>query len=131
MDNFYSVYSGIKYFHLLMIGLSVTFLSVRFALSLGQSAWMDKKLLRIAPHVIDTLLLLSGVTLCFMIKQYPFVDTWMTEKLAAVVAYIVLAIAAMKSSRGMLFRIFAFLGAIGWLVFAAKVAYIKQAVFLG
>ncbi|MDF0533837.1 SirB2 family protein [Shewanella yunxiaonensis] len=131
MDNFYSFYSGIKYFHLLMIGLSVMFLSVRFVLNLGQSAWMDKRLLKVAPHVIDTLLLLSGVVLCFMIKQYPFVDAWMTEKLGAVVAYIILAMAAMKSSRGKMFRIFAFLGALGWLVFAAKVAYIKQAVFLG
>ena len=114
-----------------MIGLSVMFLSVRFVLNLGQSAWMDKRLLKVAPHVIDTLLLLSGVVLCFMIKQYPFVDAWMTEKLGAVVAYIILAMAAMKSSRGKMFRIFAFLGALGWLVFAAKVAYIKQAVFLG
>ena len=80
MDNFYSVYSGIKYFHLLMIGLSVTFLSVRFALSLGQSAWMDKKLLRIAPHVIDTLLLLSGVTLCFMIKPVSYTHLTLPTK---------------------------------------------------
>ncbi|MFQ6372175.1 SirB2 family protein [Shewanella sp. YIC-542] len=131
MDYFYSLYPGVKYFHLLMIGLSVMFLSVRFVLKLAQSAWMERKLLKVAPHVIDTLLLLSGVVLCFMIKQYPFVDAWMTEKLGAVVAYIVLAIAAMNSARGKTFRIFAFLGALGWLVFAAKVAYVKQAVFFG
>lgn len=131
METFYSLYPAVKHLHFTFIALSVLLLSVRFVLHLRQSALMEKKLLKIAPHVIDTFLLLSGLTLCFMIQQFPFVDPWMTEKIGAVVAYIVLGAIAIKANRNKLFKVFAYLGAIGWLVYAAKLAHFKQAVLLG
>ena len=131
METFYSLYPAVKHLHFTFIALSVLLLTVRFVLHLRQSALMEKKLLKIAPHVIDTFLLLSGLTLCFMIQQFPFVEPWMTEKIGAVVAYIVLGAIAIKANRNILFKVFAYLGAIGWLVYAAKLAHFKQAVLLG
>ena len=131
METFYSLYPAVKHLHFTFIALSVLLLTVRFVLHLRQSALMEQKLLKIAPHVIDTFLLLSGLTLCFMIQQFPFVDPWMTEKIGAVVAYIVLGAIAIKANRNKLFKVFAYLGAIGWLVYAAKLAHFKQAVLLG
>ncbi|GAB1112599.1 MAG: SirB2 family protein [Shewanella algae] len=131
METFYSLYPAVKHLHMTLIAVSVLLFIVRFVLKLRQSAIMDKKLLKVGPHVIDTFLLLSGLTLCFMIKQYPFVDPWMTEKIGAVVAYILLGVMALKSNRNQIFRIFAFLGALGWVVYAAKLAHFKQAVILG
>ena len=131
METFYSLYPAVKHLHFTFIALSVLLLTVRFVLHLRQSALMEKKLLKIAPHVIDTFLLLSGLTLCFMIQQFPFVDPWMTERIGAVVAYIVLGAIAIKANRNKLFKVFAYLGAIGWLVYAAKLAHFKQAVLLG
>ncbi|AXQ13275.1 MULTISPECIES: SirB2 family protein [Shewanella] len=131
METFYSLYPAVKHLHMTLIAVSVLLFIVRFVLKLRQSAIMDKKLLKVGPHVIDTFLLLSGLTLCFMIKQYPFVDPWMTEKIGAVVAYILLGVMALKSNRNLIFRIFAFLGALGWVVYAAKLAHFKQAVILG
>ena len=131
METFYSLYPAIKHLHLTLIAVSVLFFTVRFVLHLRQSEVMNKKVIKIAPHVIDTFLLLSGLTLCFMIQQFPFVDPWLTEKIGAVVAYIALGVIAIKSNRNKLFKVFAFLGAIGWLVYAAKMAHFKQAVLLG
>ncbi|NJI85844.1 SirB2 family protein [Shewanella sp. Iso12] len=131
METFYSLYPAVKHLHMTLIAVSVLLFIVRFVLKLRQSAIMDKKLLKVGPHVIDTFLLLSGLTLCFMIKQYPFVDPWMTEKIGAVVAYILLGVMALKSNRNLIFRTFAFLGALGWVVYAAKLAHFKQAVILG
>ncbi|BCV37585.1 MULTISPECIES: SirB2 family protein [Shewanella] len=131
METFYSLYPAVKHLHMTLIAVSVLLFIVRFVLKLRQSAIMDKKLLKVGPHVIDTFLLLSGLILCFMIKQYPFVDPWMTEKIGAVVAYILLGVMALKSNRNLIFRIFAFLGALGWVVYAAKLAHFKQAVILG
>ncbi|TVL08170.1 invasion protein [Shewanella algae] len=131
METFYSLYPAVKHLHMTLIAVSVLLFIVRFVLKLRQSAIMDKKLLKVGPHVIDSFLLLSGLTLCFMIKQYPFVDPWMTEKIGAVVAYILLGVMALKSNRNLIFRIFAFLGALGWVVYAAKLAHFKQAVILG
>ncbi len=44
--------------------------------------------LRVTPHVVDSLLLLAGIGLAFLIRQYPFVNGWLTTKLFALVAYI-------------------------------------------
>ncbi|GIU47207.1 SirB2 family protein [Shewanella algidipiscicola] len=125
-----SLYPAIKHIHLTFIALSVLFFIVRFALHLKQSPIMDKKFVKVAPHVIDTLLVLSGLTLCFIIKQYPFQDVWLTEKIGALLAYIFLATIALKANRNKLFKIFAALGAIAWIVYAGKVAMLKQAIIL-
>lgn len=131
MEALNSLYSGMKHTHMLLIALSVLFFVVRFFMRMFDSSLLEKKFLKIAPHVIDTFLLLSGIVLCFIIKQYPFVDPWLTEKIFAVFAYVLLAFMAMKSDRNKLFRTFAFLGAIGWVVYAAKLAMFKQAVLIG
>ena len=131
METFYSLYPAVKHTHMMFIAMSVIFFIVRFVLHLRQSPIMEKKFVKVAPHVIDTFLLLSGFTLCFMIKQYPFVDPWMTEKIICVAAYIALGIMALKSNRNKLFKFFAFIGAIGWVVLAAKLAHFKQVVFMG
>jgi len=44
--------------------------------------------LRVTPHVVDTLLLLAGVGLAFLVHQYPFVNGWLTAKLFALIAYV-------------------------------------------
>ncbi|RYV00758.1 invasion protein [Shewanella sp. OPT22] len=125
-----SLYPAVKHLHLMLIALSVVFFTVRFVLHLRGSAILEKKFLKIAPHVIDTFLLLSGVALCFIINQYPFENPWLTEKIGAVAAYIVLGIIAMKIDRGAIFKIFAYIGAISWLVYAARMAVFKQPIMI-
>jgi uncharacterized membrane protein SirB2 len=121
-----TLYFAVKHLHLTLVAVSVLFFVVRFVLHMRASSIMDKKFIKIAPHVIDTFLLLSGLALCFIIQQFPFVDPWLTEKIIAVAAYIALGMMAFKADRSKLFRFFAFIGAIGWVVFAAKIAVFKQ-----
>ncbi|WP_133407909.1 SirB2 family protein [Parashewanella tropica] len=130
MEFLTSLYPAVKHLHLTLIALSVSFFTFRFVMHLRESPILEKKFLKVAPHVIDTFLLLSGLTLCFIIKQYPFEAQWLTEKLAAVVAYIILGFIAMKAPRGKLFKIFAYIGAISWLVYAARIAMVKHSVAL-
>jgi uncharacterized membrane protein SirB2 len=131
METLNNLYPVIKHLHLTLVAASVLFFIVRFVLHLRESPVMEKKLIKIAPHVIDTFLILSGLTLCVIIKQYPFEDPWLTEKLGAVLAYILLATIALKANRNKLFKTFAALGAIAWVVYAAKLAVFKQAMLLG
>jgi uncharacterized membrane protein SirB2 len=121
-----TLYFAVKHLHLTLVAVSVLFFVVRFVLHMRASSIMDKKFIKIAPHVIDTFLLLSGLALCFIIQQFPFVEPWLTEKIIAVAAYIALGIMAFKADRSKLFKFFAFIGAIGWVVFAAKIAVFKQ-----
>lgn len=123
------MYMAYKHFHLLMVVLSVSFLLVRYAMSLKPAAMLQAKFFKIAPHVIDTLLLVSAVLLMLTLQQYPFVHAWLTEKVLAVLAYIALGVMAFKG-RTAAIRWICFLGALGWLGLVLRVAMTKQPVFL-
>lgn len=123
------MYMAYKHFHLLMVVLSVSFLLVRYAMSLKPAAMLQTKFFKIAPHVIDTLLLVSAVLLMLTLQQYPFVHAWLTEKFLAVLAYIALGVMAFKG-RTAAIRWICFLGALGWLGLVLRVALTKQPVFL-
>jgi uncharacterized membrane protein SirB2 len=126
----YLMYMALKHTHLMLVGISLALLLLRFALSLKGSAWLERKFLKVVPHVVDTLLLLSAVGMMLMISQYPFVTPWLTEKLIGVLAYIALGVMALKG-RTLLLRCFGLAGALGWLVLVVKVAITKQPVLFG
>ena len=123
------MYMAFKHLHLLMVVLSVSLLFIRFGMMLKSSALLNNKLIRIAPHVVDTLLILSAVALMLIINQYPFTNSWLTEKFIALLAYIALAVMALKG-RTLAIRWLCFLGALGWLGLMVRVALSKQPVFL-
>ena len=54
------------------------------------------KLLRWLPHLNDTLLLAAAITLAVWSGQYPFQQGWLTAKVCALVAYILLGKQAMR-----------------------------------
>lgn len=124
------MYMALKHTHLLLVALSLALLVLRFVLSLKGSALLQRKFLKIAPHVVDTLLLLSAVGLMITINQYPFVTPWLTEKFIGILAYIALGVMALKG-RTLALRVFAFVGALGWLVLVVKVAITKTPVLFG
>ena len=70
--------------------------------------------MRVLPHIVDTLLIVSGITLCFVIHQYPGHTGWLTEKLIALVAYIVLAVLSIKSQRSKVYKVLICVGALSW-----------------
>ncbi len=131
MEWFYSLYPGLKHLHLALIGASVGFFILRFIWLMTDSALLSRKWARIAPHVLDTFLLLSGLLLCVAIAQYPGQVPWLTEKMMALVAYIVLGVITFKLQRGKLFRLVAFFGALGWVYYMALLAHTKTPILLG
>lgn len=68
--------------------------------------------LRVAPHIVDSFLLLAGLALAFTIRQYPFVHGWLTAKLLALILYIVLGHVAVRRARTKRARIAAWLAAL-------------------
>ncbi|KKL00070.1 invasion protein [Rheinheimera mesophila] len=123
------MYMALKHSHLLFIALSLSFLAVRFLLSLRAPALLQKKFFKIAPHVVDTFLLLTAIGLMLTIQQYPFQTPWLTEKLLGLFAYIGLAVMALKG-RTLLMRWVGFVGALSWLAVVAKIAITKTPLFL-
>tara|TARA_R110002126_G_scaffold33382_24_gene104541 strand:+ start:6037 stop:6414 length:378 start_codon:yes stop_codon:yes gene_type:complete len=123
------MYMAFKHLHLLMVVLSVALLFIRFGMMLKSSPLLQSKMLKIVPHVVDTLLILSAVGLMLIINQFPFVHSWLTEKFVALLAYIALAVMALRG-RTAAIRWLCFLGALGWLGLMLRVALSKQPVFL-
>jgi uncharacterized membrane protein SirB2 len=72
---------------------------------------LNARWVKIVPHVVDTLLLASAVTMAVMIRQYPLVVPWLTAKLFALLAYIVLGTIALTCGRTRRARVAAWLAA--------------------
>lgn len=117
---------ALKHIHLTAVGLSI-------ALFLGRGLYVQafqrrpaSKALRVLPHVIDTLLLASALALAFAIGQYPFVHGWLTAKLLALIAYIVLGIVALDPQRVPAIRWPAFIAALVVFTYIVGVALTKR-----
>ncbi len=62
---------------------------------------LNHRLITLAPHFVDTVLLISGIGLTLIIGQYPITHHWLTIKMLLLVAYIVCGMKAMKSTQPM------------------------------
>lgn len=125
------MYEGLKHFHLLTVVLSAVMLSVRYALMMMDSPKLSNRFLKIFPHINDTCLLLSGIGLIMVTGFIPFTPAapWLSDKLMCVLAYIALGFFALKLGGNKWLRTFAFLGALGWLAMAGKIAVTKMPLF--
>lgn len=124
------MYPLVKHLHLTLVAVSIILLVIRFFWMVRESDNLNKKWVKILPHVVDTGLLLSAAALCVIISQYPFVNLWLTEKFIAVIAYIVMGVMCFKG-RTKTLRFVAFAGAFGWLALIGRLAITKTPVFLG
>lgn len=116
------MYLFLKHVHITCVILSVSLFILRY---LGQClglAFVRGKTLRILPHAIDTVLLLSALSLALYLHQYPFVHAWLTAKVLALVAYIGLGVIAMRKSRGGIGHFAAFILALVCVTYIVSVA---------
>ena len=88
-------YLWVKYLHVTCVVLSVSLFVLRATLELMAKPWRQWRLLKVAPHVVDTVLLTSALWLAWRIGQYPFVNGWLTAKVLALLAYILLGMRAL------------------------------------
>ncbi|HHQ41196.1 MAG TPA: regulator SirB [Chromatiales bacterium] len=77
---------------------------------------------RILPHTVDTLLLIFGVLLAWHTAQWPFVQPWLTAKLAGLVAYVGVGLYAFRGARTPAARGTAWLAAQGVFAYIVLVA---------
>src|SRR5690349_2912900 len=105
-------YLLLKEIHVTAVVLSLTGFAARGVLMMCDSPWLNARFVRIAPHVIDTVLLVSAIWLAIQIQQYPFVHGWLTAKVLALIAYIVVGAVALRRGRTKTIRVTAFFTAL-------------------
>ena len=117
----------LKYVHVSCVVLSITGYLLRGIGMMRASDWLRKKWVRMVPHIIDTALLASAILLALEIQQYPFVQGWLTAKVLALTAYIVVGTIGLKYGRTRKIRIAAWLSAIAIFAYIVLVALTHQA----
>lgn len=115
-----------KHIHVASVVLSVAGFVARGGLMLAGSPLLDARFVRIAPHVVDTVLLASAAWLAWMLHQYPFVHGWLTAKVLGLLAYIVLGAVALRRGRTKAVRTWAFAGAVLAAAYIVAVALAKD-----
>ncbi len=89
------------------------------------SPLLARRWMRIAPHVVDTALLATGLALLWRLLQHPEIPawSWLGPKLVALLAYIGFGMLALRPGRSRPIRVAAFVAALsvfGYIVGVAK-----------
>jgi uncharacterized membrane protein SirB2 len=119
-------YLSLKHFHMGCVAVSGSLFLLRGAWMLRASNMLHAKWVRIAPHVVDTLLLASAIGLAAWSHRYPGQQPWLTAKILALFGYIVLGSIALKRGRTPAQRKAAFAGALALFVYIVMVAVTKR-----
>ncbi len=92
-------YLALKHLHVTCVVLSGLGFCLRGWWMARQSPLLQHRLSRVLPHVIDSLLLGSALTMAWQSSQYPFAQGWLTAKLCGLLAYIVFGALALKRAK--------------------------------
>ncbi len=120
-------YATLKTVHVACAVLSIGGFLARWALMIEGSAVLRTRLVRIVPHVIDTVLLASALAMVWLLRVNPLLEPWLAAKIIALVAYILLGAVALRRGRTLAVRVAAGVAAIATVAFIVSVALTKSA----
>ena len=113
--------------HVGCAALSIAGFCARGVLALAGSRAVATRFARVAPHVVDTVLLASAIWLIVLTGQYPFAQSWLTAKLLALLGYIGLgSIALRQGTRSPAQRAAAFAAALAMVGYIVSVALTRD-----
>ena len=116
----------VKLVHISCAVLSISGFVGRSFLKFSAPQHLQRRWLKIAPHVIDSALLASGIVMVFLIRQFPFVVTWVTIKLLFVVLYIGFGLFTLRFARTRTQTVIGFVGACLCFSYIIVLALTKQ-----
>jgi uncharacterized membrane protein SirB2 len=120
-----AMYTIVKHAHLTIILLTFVLFIVSFVLTMKKSEMVNNKLLKIGPHVLYTLFVITFIYMVAVnpLNLYPFVNGWASSKLGGFVLYVLSITLALKWAKSNLWRFVGLISAIFWLVMSARLAY--------
>jgi uncharacterized membrane protein SirB2 len=121
-----SFYVLAKTVHVSCVALSIAGFVARFALAQARPEHLRHRLVRVLPHVNDTLLLAAAVAMLVAARWNVLDMPWLGGKVAGLVAYIVLGSIALKRGRTQRIRAGAFVAALAAFAYVVSVALSKS-----
>lgn len=121
-------YYAIRNLHIACVLASGLLFLLRGMWMLVAPSMLARRWVRTLPHLVDTVLLASAVTLAVLSGQYPFARDWLGAKVVALVLYVVLGAVALRRGRTRARRAGAFAAALLTFAYIVAVAVTKQVV---
>lgn len=115
-------YFTILWTHIWCVIASGTVFFVRGCLMLADKPLANHVFFRRISVLIDTALLTAAIMLTIIIRQYPFVQAWLTVKVVLLLAYIVLGVMALRRGKTRATRGVFFISALAVFLFIISVA---------
>ena len=112
-----------KHVHMMAVALSGLLFMVRGLWLLQGSTQLQAKWVKITPHVIDTLLLVSAIAMLVVSHQFP---AWVHVKITLLIVYIGLGLMAFKKAKTQGQKLTFLLAAVAVYVFLISVALTKS-----
>ena len=116
----------VKTIHLSCVFLSFMGFFVRGIWMMRESKCLNMPLVRIAPHIIDTLLLVSAIILAVQMRISPLDHSWLMAKIIALLVYIGIGTVALKRGRSKQVRVYAWLLGLATFMYIVAVAFTKS-----
>jgi uncharacterized membrane protein SirB2 len=101
-------YAAVRQLHMGAAAVSLLLFALRGAWMLASPGPLQRRWVRVAPHVVDTLLLASALWLAWHVGP----TSWIAAKVVALLVYIALGTVALKRGRTRGIRIAAFAAAL-------------------
>lgn len=120
------MYATLKLIHVSAAILTILGFILRGIWMLAESPNLSHRFARIAPHVIDTVFLLSGIGLIWTLNLPVLNQPWLLTKFVALIAYILLGTIALKRGKTKRIRIGALALALLTFAYIAGVALSKS-----
>ncbi len=121
-------YVLLKMIHVGSIIISYLLFFLRGIWLMQDSEKLRQRWVKILPHIVDTILLTSAITLAIVIQQSPFSDSWLTAKVIGLLVYIGLGMIAMRFGKTRQKRIVAWIAAQCVFIYIVLVALTKSPV---
>lgn len=120
------MYATLKAIHVGCVIASGAGFFARGLLMLAGSPLLQARFVRVAPHIVDTLLLASAITMAVLAHLVPTQQPWLMTKIIGLVVYIVLGAIALRYGRTRGQRTLAFAAALATFAYIVGVALTRS-----
>jgi len=119
-------YLAIRNLHTLAAMVTISGFILRGYWMMTGSGILQHRVTRVAPHIVDTIFLLSGIAMLAILSLNPLSHSWLLAKFVGLVVYIVLGTIAIRRGSTMRIRTIAFVAALSVFAYIVGVALSKS-----
>jgi len=120
------MYNTLKWVHVGAAVLTIGGFLLRGYWMTIESPQLQRRWVRILPHILDTVLLLAGISLVVILHLQVMQNPWLLMKISALIAYILLGTIALKRGKTRTIRTTALLLSVMTFAYIVGVALTKS-----